>query len=145
MKRIYYLLFALILFIFGSCENEYYQNHTKDLYFYNELEENINLEIFDDSKISKFELKPNDSVFWTTFTWSSAERKDNVAYVQAPIDAAYENFLYPIDSIKVHYNSKIYTYYNNDYIENSDIVRLLRCDDDLVYFDENKKEQFGWE
>lgn len=145
MKRTFFII-TLLSLILVSCEKKQVEEHNKDLYFYNELELNINLEIFDSTKVSNFELSPNDSVFFTTLSWISTANNDkNITYIQSPVDVVYQDFLCSIDSVKVHYNAKTYTYYHDKHIENSEIVHLLHCNGNLIRFDENKKQNFGWE
>ena len=54
----------------------------------------------------------------------------------------YERFLYSIDSVRVNYK-KIYTYSDNDSING--LLYLQGYNGDIIYFDESKKELFGWE
>ena len=91
--------------------------------------------------MSKYELTSNDSIFWTTLYWYEDDRffmSENPAARQA-----YGFFLYSIDSVKVHYKSEIYTYFSNDSIY-YDLFYLQGQGMDIIYFNEFKKDYFGW-
>lgn len=137
MKQTYYLLILLLMSLV-SCENRHIKHYDIDLYFYNELENDITLEIFKGGEVSKYELTQNDSVFWTTFHWYCDDRK---IHVESETFVAYQEFLYPIDSVKMHYK-KIYTYSDNDSING--LFYLQGQNMDIIYFGESKKENFGW-
>lgn len=138
MKQKYYLLILLLISLV-ACENRHDKHSEIDLYFYNELKDNITLEIFKEEGISKYELTPNDSIFWTTFHYSY---NDRLPLVQSVAYDAYLDFLYSIDSVKVHYNSKTYTHSDNDSING--LFYLQGHNMDIIYFGESKKENFGW-
>ena len=138
MKQTYYLLILLLISLV-SCEKQHIKHYEMDLYFCNELEDNITLEIFKEGEVSKYELTQNDSIFWTTFHWSCDDRM--TPGVSETI-VAYERFLYSIDSVRVNYK-KIYTYSDNDSING--LLYLQGYNGDIIYFDESKKELFGWE
>lgn len=140
MKRIYYLLIlGLVLFI--GCDkishNKEEHTYVHDIYFYNELDRNLNLEIFKNKEKINFKLTPNDSVYFGTFSYSM---EPNVKYQIFPGHIAYENFLYDIDTLNVLYNSKKYTYTQKD------SIRWVLYPDEfwLVVFDEKQKEELGW-
>lgn len=139
MKQKYYLLILLLISLV-ACENRHIKHKELDLYFYSELEDNITLEIFKEGEMSTYELTPNDSVFWTTLSWSYDDR---FIMSQVPMEfQAYQNYLYLIDSVNVYYNSTIYTYSNTDSIKN---LLLHGYDGIVIYFRTVQKKYFGWE
>ena len=60
MKQTYYLLILLLISLV-SCEKQHIKHYEMDLYFCNELEDNITLEIFKEGEVSKYELTQNTS------------------------------------------------------------------------------------
>ena len=134
MRRIFFII-TLLSLILVSCEKTY----NNDVYFYNDLDKNITLEVFKNEVKTNFELTPNDSIYFDSFRFSMNR---HAKYIQFPGFAAYQSFVYDnIDSVNVLYNSKKYTYHQYD-----SIFGLFYPDSYwTIIFDEHKKQEFGWE
>lgn len=125
-------LIAIAITCLASCE----KTISVDVYFYNKLDNNINLEIFKNKEKINFELIPNDSIYFDSFNFNM---NPNIKYFQFPGDIEYTSFLHDIDSVNVFYNSEKDTYLNDS------IFKLFYLDGFwLIRFNEYKKQQFGW-
>ena len=126
MKKIYYLLIVVLVSLVscvdldgdlgpGVCAN--------DVYFYNELDKDITLRIFDGRKVKKYKLKQNDSVYFTTVVYSNPP-----GMFIFPGGPAYDRTISSIDSVKVTYNKNVYTYYHlSFYIFSKEKYPLILC------------------
>ena len=147
MKKIYYLLIVVLVSLVscvdldgdlgpGVCEN--------DVYFYNELDKDITLRIFDGRKVKKYKLKQNDPVYFTTVVYSNPP-----GMFIFPGKLAYDRTISSIDSVKVTYNKNVYTYYHSNSDLDDGMGWFLNCsmptEDWMIYFNEHLKEHLGWE
>lgn len=146
MKRIC-LLFLVLISLF-SCDKIRTTSYEKDVYFLNELDKDITLQIFKAGEEQSFNLQQNDSVYFTTVEFSVIS---GVKYVDFPGNIAYYAIISSIDSVKVIYND-VYTYYPESSSGDSydgGIGWLLWFEMDspnwIVRFDEFKKNYLGWE
>ena len=147
MKKIYYLLIVVLVSLVscvdldgdlgpGMCEN--------DVYFYNELDKDITLRIFDGRKVKKYKLKQNEPVYFTTVVYYNEP-----GLFVFPGGPAYDRTISSIDSVKVTYNKNVYTYYHPGSDLYDGMGWFLNCsmptEDWMIYFNEHLKEHFGWE
>ena len=144
MKRQIFIIFIFSLLAFTSCnDNPKFIKYSKDLYFNNLLDKNISLEVFKGDELLTFELKPNDTTYFTTCEYLE---EDGAVYTMDPFIAAYEIFVCHFDSINVIYNNKSYMYKSNWMWAHT----LLKIDSFcngkyIINFDESKKNHYGWE
>lgn len=78
-------LIAIAITCLASCE----KTISVDVYFYNKLDNNINLEIFKNKEKINFELIPNDSIYFDSFNFNM---NPNIKYFQFPGDIEYTSF-----------------------------------------------------
>ena len=84
MKSIYYLL-TIILLLFVSCEKHI--DTIENLYFCNNFDKDITIKLFNNSEILKYQLKPNDTIYWNTIVseyTKSQQKKTNITHYHHP-------------------------------------------------------------
>ena len=144
MKKIFLLL--SIFYFFVSCENKVNTvHHSMNVYFNNQLNESINLEVFRGENLLTFNLTANDTIFFTTIKYVEVEGvKTNLALE----DVAYDSFLSSIDSFNVFYNNKKYTYDNifiEEYRHPCFQIESYSDNNGFIIFNEEKKRNLRWE
>lgn len=123
MKSFYYLLiFVGVLFI--SCSREV--DTIEHLYLCNELKENVTLNLFKGDTIFEYEIKPNDTIYFTTIHSGYVVRPGEVNS-HFPPETDRMEYLCSFDSATVAYNSHIYTFTKNEklYYDSTNISVLF--------------------
>ena len=129
------------------------QRHVSSVYLINNLDKPIDLEMHHDSLplplqeellwyrnagVQNFTLQPNDTVYCDSVVYIQVE---NVIYFMFPGESSYNMFIDSYFFAKVNYNNHQYEYTNKD-----DIKELLHSQNYwYIVFDEEKKNNLGWE
>lgn len=126
MKKLYYLIiFVGVLFI--SCSREI-DTTTEHLYLCNTLKENITLTLFKGEEVFEYEIRPNDTIYFSTINYS----ENRSIYIQ---DSVHDKYFSSFDSATVVYNSHLYTFTNNHnvYSASSNKTEAVVINDSLCF------------
>ena len=129
------------------------KRHVASVYLVNHLDKPIDLEMHHDSiplpiqeellwyrdaGVQNFTLQPNDTIYCDSVVFTQIE---DVIYVMFPGESSYNMFIDSYFFAKVNYNDHQYKYTNK-----ADIKELLRTQNHwYIVFDEEKKNNLGWE
>ena len=170
MKKVSLFLISFItsLIFFFGCERDVFTPPTNTenpdcervvnpVYFINNLEKPIKIEIHRDSMsiinpsfnkeevfwkidrdVLKFKIQPNDTICFDSivYAWCKNER-----YYISPKAIALDRLKSTYYFIKITYNKKQYKYTDREPIN----ILLSTGSLDCIRFTENKREHFGWE
>ena len=159
---------ASLIFFFG-CERDVFTPPTNTenpddcervvnpVYFINNLEKPIKIEIHRDSMsiinpsinkeevfwkidrdVLKFKIQPNDTICFDSVVYSWCK---GMTYFIPPKSVAFGTLKGTYYSIKITYNKKQYKYTDRESID----ILLSTGSLDYIRFTENKREHFGWE
>ena len=129
------------------------ERHVSSVYLVNHLDKPIDLEMHYDSiplpvqeellwyrnaGVQNFTLQPNDTVYCDSVVYIQIE---DAVYFMFPGQTSYDGFVNSYFFIKINYNNQQYEYTNK-----TDIQNLLRSQYYwYIVFDEEKKNNLGWE